>query len=115
MTAESPEVQPDFSDWVGRSEIRADLPAVTAARAMAATLDCPELALDPGDPLPPGWHWMLFNAALPPGELGEDGHPRRGGFLPPVPLPRRMWAGGRLVFHRPLSIGVPATRQSTIA
>ena len=54
-----------------------------------------------GEALPPGWHWMFFNGAAPMRELGEDGHPRRGGFLPPINhLPRRMWAGGRIIASR---------------
>jgi 3-methylfumaryl-CoA hydratase len=57
---------------------------------------------------------MLFNAVAPARALGADGHPERGGFLPPVPLPRRMWAGGRLTFQRPLTLGVTAERQSRI-
>ncbi len=68
-------------------------------RGMAATLDLPE----PERALPPLWHWMLFPDWVPASGLGPDGHPKRGGFLPPVhDLPRRMWAGGRLRFHRPL-------------
>ena len=67
-----------------------------------------------GAPLPPGWHWTWFNEAKPAGELGRDGHPKLGGFMPPVPLPRRMWAGGRIHFHSPLLIGRQITRNSTI-
>ncbi|MCR8526342.1 MaoC family dehydratase N-terminal domain-containing protein, partial [Escherichia coli] len=68
----------------------------------------------PGQPVPPGWHWVFFLEAKPPAELGTDGHPKRGGFLPPVPLPRRMWAGGRLEFIRPLLIGEDISRESEI-
>jgi 3-methylfumaryl-CoA hydratase len=99
--------------WVGRTERRTDpLPAWTAA-ALAATLD----RADPpaaGDPLPPGWHWAFFLDAAPMAALGRDGHPRRGGFLPPVPLPRRMWAGGRLAFEADLPVGEPAERVSEV-
>ena len=81
--------------------------------ALAATLD-----LDPvtasGVTLPAGWHWMFFNPFVRRSELGTDGHPKRGGFLPDVALPRRMWAGGRLTYRHPLPIGVVATRESTI-
>ena len=67
-----------------------------------------------GDPVPNGWHWIFFLEAKPASELGSDGHPKRGGFLPPVPLPRRMWAGGRLEFIQPLKIGDLITRDSEI-
>jgi 3-methylfumaryl-CoA hydratase len=80
---------------------------------MAATLDL-ENAPRTRERLPPGWHWLFFNPAARASELGADGHPKRGGFLPPVPLPRRMWAGGRLSFHAPLRVGEPAERESEI-
>jgi len=67
-----------------------------------------------GDPLPACWHWAWFNDALPSTELGRDGHPKRGGFLPPVPLPRRMWAGGSLEFNSPLIVGNEINKISTI-
>ncbi len=67
-----------------------------------------------GDELPPGWHWLYFLEAKPASELGPDGHPKRGGFLPPVPLPRRMWAGGRIEFLQPLRIGDAIRRDSEI-
>ena len=65
--------------------------------------------------VPPLWHWLYFLPVSPMSEVGPDGHPKRGGFLPPVPLPRRMWAGGRLTFHTPLKVGERAARTSTIA
>jgi len=65
--------------------------------------------------LPPLWHWIYFTPKAPAHEIGADGHPRRGGFLPPVNLPRRMWAGGRFEFHAPIRIGDALTRTSTIA
>jgi 3-methylfumaryl-CoA hydratase len=67
-----------------------------------------------GDALAPVWHWLYFLPTHKASELGYDGHARLGGFLPPVPLPRRMWAGGRLVFGRLLRIGENATRDSRI-
>jgi 3-methylfumaryl-CoA hydratase len=78
---------------------------------MAATLDREES----GDTVPPLWHWLYFLPIAPLSEVGPDGHPKRGDFLPPVPLPRRMWAGGRLTFRSPLKIGDHAKRTSTIA
>jgi len=79
--------------------------------ALAATLDCAGTS----DDLPPLWHWLYFLSAAPAVDIGADGHPRRGGLLSPVPLPRRMWAGGRITFHAPLKLGDTATRRSSIA
>ena len=65
-------------------------------------------------PLPPLWHWIFFLEGLPPPELGRDGHPARGGFLPPVPLANRMWAGGSLEFHAPVPLGAAVEKRSSI-
>jgi len=100
--------------WVGKKEVRSDSLTVWPIAALAATLDEPELAVDIGSPVPNGWHWIFFLEAKPASELGSDGHPKRGGFLPPVPLPRRMWGGGRLEFIQPLKIGDAITRESEI-
>jgi len=98
---------------VGRSETITDQIDIGRAVAMAATLDLPRSpAL--GDALPPLWHWMYFWPAVPASQLGTDGHAQRGGFLPPVSLPRRMWAGGRLQFLAPLPVGAQAERVSRI-
>lgn len=102
-----------LTDWIGRTETRDDVIAADRVAAMAATLDH-ERAPGPGAALPPGWHWLFFNPAVRAAEIGPDGHPKRGGFLPPVPLPRRMWAGGRLTFHAPLKMGEVARRESEI-
>lgn len=99
--------------WTGRSQSAHDVIAGGAACALAATLDLDSHYAD-GDTLPPLWHWIYFWAVSPQSALGEDGHPQRGGFLPPVPLPRRMWAGGRLRFDHPVPIGGAATRESRI-
>jgi 3-methylfumaryl-CoA hydratase len=104
-----------FREWVGRKEQRTDIVTKWPVTALAATLDDAKISSEVGQPLPPGWHWMFFLEAKPPSELGSDGHPKRGGFLPPVPLPRRMWAGGRLDFQRSLVIGEIITRDSEIA
>ncbi len=101
-----------LKSWINKSEQHHDVIAHQKVAALAATLDC-AAPLD-GAPLPPLWHWMYFWAIAPQSELGEDGHPKRGGFLPPVPLPRRMWAGGRLTFQSALPIGSHATRTSRI-
>lgn len=99
--------------WVGRETRIEEVISATPARLMAATLDQAE-EYKPGDPLPPLWHWLYFHEPATLSGLGPDGHPRRGGFLPPVPLPRRMWAACRLNFARPLRIGDRAVKRSTV-
>lgn len=101
--------------WVNRSERLTELVAAMPVTAMAATLDRDDPPAEQGTALPPLWHWMLFNPAARQSVLGPDGHPARGEFLPPVELPRRMWAGGRLNFVRPLRVGEVATKTSRIA
>ena len=83
--------------------------------ALTATLDHPAMAVTPGTGLPVLWHWLYFLPMHRQSEIGDDGHPRRGGFMPPVPLPRRMWAGGQLQFNTPLRVGDVVQRRSTIA
>jgi hydroxyacyl-ACP dehydratase HTD2-like protein with hotdog domain len=102
-----------YQDYVGRSETREDRLDPRLVAGMAATLG---RAAPADGTLPPLWHWMLFQDWRPPQELGPDGHPRRGGFLPPVhELPRRMWAGGRLEFGAaPLRVEDRVRRVSTI-
>jgi len=100
--------------WIGRQESDEDLLAVRHARLMAATVARDGAELQPGDALPPLWHWLYFLKALPPAQLGRDGHPARGGFLPPVPLANRMWAGGRVRFDAPLRLGQVVRKVSTI-
>ncbi|MBS0560612.1 MAG: MaoC family dehydratase N-terminal domain-containing protein [Proteobacteria bacterium] len=99
-------------EYVGRTELRTDTVWPLLLRGLSATLDVPE---PEHGVLPPLWHWMLFQDWAPAHGLGPDGHPKRGGFLPPVhDLPRRMWAGGRVRFHAPLHAGEIASRTSTI-
>ena len=100
--------------WTGRSETLHDLIHPTPVRALAATLDHPAAPVHPGDALPPLWHWLYFLPLHRQGEIGPDGHARRGGFLPPVPLPRRMWAGSQFDFRTPLRVGDAVARTSTI-
>jgi len=101
--------------WVGKSETARDWIAAERCQAMQATLDRIEPLLQDGDPLPPLWHWLYFWTIAPRSGLGRDGHPALGGFLPPVGTARRMWAGSRVSFLRPLKIGEQAERFSTIA
>ena len=100
--------------WVGRSETVEDTVTPTPVVALAATLDHPAAAVAAGTPLPPLWHWLYFLPMHRQSEIGADGHARRGGFLPPVPLPRRMWAGSQFEFRTPLRVGDRVARTSTI-
>jgi 3-methylfumaryl-CoA hydratase len=82
---------------------------------MAAVLDRGDPPLHEGEPLPPAWHWLYFQPVHRQSALGPDGHAKRGGFLPPVALPRRMWGGGRIAWHRPIPVGATLTRTSRVA
>ncbi|GAA4249122.1 acyl-CoA dehydrogenase [Azospirillum formosense] len=101
-------------DWIGRSETVSDTVTPTPYAALSATLDRPAERPAAGTPLPPLWHWLYFLPLHRQSEIGPDGHAKRGGFLPPVPLPRRMWAGSQFEFHSPLRVGDALTRTSTI-
>jgi len=105
---------PYLREWLGRTESRSDRITHTPITALSATLDRGDALPQDGDPLPPLWHWLYFLPVHRQSELGPDGHAARGGFLPPVPLPRRMWAGGRLQFHHPLRVDDDITRVSRI-
>jgi len=104
-----------WQQWIGRTERRADQVSATPIAALSATLDRDDPEPVPGSDVPPLWHWLYFTPLAKQSEIGPDGHAKRGGFLPPVPLPRRMWAGGRLQFEHPLHIGDEITRTSRIA
>ncbi|MCC7265959.1 MAG: MaoC family dehydratase N-terminal domain-containing protein [Caulobacteraceae bacterium] len=103
----------DFSDWVGRSETADDMATDAPLRGLAALLDHAEPPW-PTETAPPLAHWLYFLPRAAQSQIDRDGHPRRGGLLPPVPLPRRMWAGGRLSFLRPIPVGAALHRTSTI-
>lgn len=103
-----------FKSWIGRTETVADTLDPWRARAAAAMLDRDHLDTGPGDALPPLWHWFYFLGTASQACLSEDGHPERGGFMPPIELPRRMFAGARMRFHGPLSLGLPAERHAEI-
>ena len=113
MQLEDTQLQ-DLATWIGRSETAADTVTPTPVRALAATLDHTVAPVPDGTPLPPLWHWLYFLPVHRQSEIGADGHARRGGFLPPVELPRRMWAGGRFEFRAPIRVGDPIVRTSTI-
>jgi 3-methylfumaryl-CoA hydratase len=101
--------------WIGRSETLNDHVTPTPVIALNATLDHPAMAVPPGLALPYLWHWLYFLPMHRQSEIGPDGHARRGGFLPPVPLPRRMWAGSQFEFRAPVRVGDAVQRQSTIS
>lgn len=106
----------DHDAWLGRVETARDVVSARDVFRMGATLAPDHGPVDaaPGAALPPLWHWMAFAPALPAAELGRDGHPALGGFLPPVTGRRRMWAGGRLRFGPPLRVDEALLRRSEI-
>lgn len=103
-----------LAEWIGKTEIRSDIVIAGQVVALSATLDRDDPLPRPGDTLPPLWHWLFFLDRHRASELGPDGHARRGGLLPPIPLPRRMWAGSRFEFHRPLRVGDQMTRETRV-
>ncbi|QRG06967.1 MaoC family dehydratase N-terminal domain-containing protein [Xanthobacter dioxanivorans] len=113
--ADAPTLDIDhLRSWIGREDTAAELVTAELVRRFCATFD-----EDPGAPLPSQavprlLHWCLAQPAAPSHALGPDGHPARGGFLPPVPLPRRMWASGRLAFHGEIRVGDTMRRISRI-
>jgi 3-methylfumaryl-CoA hydratase len=104
----------ELTAWIGRSETVVDALGPTPVVALAATLDHPPAAVTAGTPLPPLWHWLYFLPMHRQSDIGPDGHAKRGGFMPPVPLPRRMWAGSQFEFRAPIRVGDAVARVSTI-
>ena len=106
---------PDLSQWVGRRQEMVETISPVQVRQMAAALDDRARLDHPASaPLPAGWHWCYFNPTAQQSGLGEDGHPAKGDFLPPVAQPRRMWAGSRLVWQRAFSVGREVTKATEI-
>jgi 3-methylfumaryl-CoA hydratase len=101
--------------WIGRSTQASDIVTAQLVKELRATLFLEIGEPKAGDAAPFTTHWCLAQPVFPASELGPDGHPARGGFLPPVPLPRRMWAGGELEFFDTLRLGDEVTRTSRIA
>jgi 3-methylfumaryl-CoA hydratase len=101
--------------WIGRTTEVSDIVTAQLTKGLRATLFQEIGEPTPGDAAPFTTHWCLGQPVFPMSELGPDGHPTRGGFLPPVPLPRRMWAGGELEFVDTLRVGDVATRSSRIS
>src|SRR5687767_15252909 len=103
-----------LKEWIGRTESDVDYVTVPAVHRLAATLDRDDPQPRMGDALPIGWHQVLFPRVVRHSQIGTDGHPERGDFLPPVPLPRRMFAGKRTTFHADLRLGDEVHRDSSI-
>ena len=103
-----------LKEWIGRTETAIDYVTVPAVNRLSATLDRDDTFPKMGDPLPIGWHSTLFPRVVRHSQIGPDGHPARGDFLPPVPLPRRMFAGKRITIHQQLQVGDEVRRESTI-
>ncbi len=103
-----------LKSWIGRQESASEVITADLVRKFRATLDLPQAALEDGAKAPRMLHFCLAQPAAPTRDLGPDGHPQRGGFLPPVPLPRRMWASGSLEFRGELHIGDSVARRSRI-
>ncbi|GJM12660.1 MAG: acyl-CoA dehydrogenase [Pseudohongiella sp.] len=108
------DTEQQYQEWLGKTLTVSDTLTTTPMEALAATLDRADTTFSHGDSLPPLWHWLYFLEPTRQSELAEDGHPNRGDFLPPIELPRRMWAGSRLTFLRPLRAGQSIERTSTI-
>lgn len=102
----------DLSGWIGKSRTVTDRMDPGHAACVAATLG--DAAPAHGDALPPLWHWAFFLETVPLSMTGTDGHPARGGFLPPADNRNRMWAGGRVTFNSALRVGVEAEKTSTV-
>ena len=101
-------------EWIGRTESRRDMVSATSVAAMSATLDREDPQPGRGSEVPPLWHWMFFASLTRQRDVAPDGHTKLGGFLPPVPLPRRMFAGGRFMFDHALQVGDEIERMSTV-
>ncbi len=100
----------EYSKWLGRSETRSDVISKANVTRFQATLDTPQV-----EGIPQGFHWCICLPETPTEELGLDGHPPKGGFLPPIELPRRMWASSSVEFMHPINMNAEIERTSTIA
>ncbi len=100
--------------WIGNKESIEETISAEPLHRMAATLDQAPRIIARGDAIPALWHWAYFLTPVRASDLGRDGHAALGEFMPPVPLPRRMWAGGLLKFNAPLRVGDKARRESSV-
>jgi 3-methylfumaryl-CoA hydratase len=104
-----------LQSWIGRENIATDVATADPLRRLATLLDHDERLPDSGETLPPLSHWLYFLPYAKQSDLKPDGHANLGGYLPPIPLPRRMWAGSRFTFHAPLRVGDAMMRRSKVA
>ncbi len=103
-----------LSQWIGSKDTTEETISVEPLHRMRATLDYAPKTMTEGEVVPALWHWVYFLKPTRASELGRDGHAALGEFMPPVPLPRRMWAGGQVKFYAPLRVGERARRESTV-
>ncbi len=103
-----------LGQWIGNKETTGETISVEPLQRMRAMLDYTPKTMSDGEPVPPLWHWAYFLKPARASELGRDGHTALGEFMPPIPLPRRMWAGGHVKFSAPLRVGELARRESTV-
>lgn len=108
------DIAAEFADWIGRSSTVDDEVTLPAVRRMAAMLDLDPQSFDHGSAIPPHWYSMFFTPNARRSQIGHDGHPRKGDFLPPIPLPRRMFVGRKVVFPGTLRVGDRASKRSEI-
>ncbi len=104
----------EFGAWIGRQEVTEALVTAYQADALSATFDRDDAPLKPGDAIPPGWHQFYIREVVKLRDTAADGHPKRGDFLPPIDLPRRMWAGTQATYHRPIRVGETIRKTTTI-
>lgn len=114
MDASQSGLRPYVESWRPEAVTETDGMPPAPAASLSAVLDLPGPAAAEGDPLPPLWHWLYFLQWPPQKELGDDGHPADGRFLPPIPERQRMFAGGRCRIGEPLRLGEPAERVSSL-
>ena len=104
----------DYADWVGKILKAEDTLSISPLNRMSATLESQSREFSTGDEIPHLWHWLYFLESTPRPMLAQDGHAKKGGFLPPITLPRRMWAGSRFSFKKNLKAGERVFRTSCI-
>ena len=103
-----------LGQWIGNKETTGETISVEPLHRIRATLDLEPKTMQDGEVVPELWHWAYFLKPARASELGRDGHAAPGEFMPPIPLPRRMWAGGQVKFSAPLRVGELACRESTV-
>ncbi|MFL2667971.1 MAG: MaoC family dehydratase N-terminal domain-containing protein [Alphaproteobacteria bacterium] len=103
-----------YQAWVGKRSSTKALVTAYQADALTATLDRDDPPYKEGDVIPPGWHLFYIREVVKLRDTAEDGHPKRGDFLPPIDLPRRMWAGTKATYHKPIHVGENISNVTTI-